>query len=61
MSVKQKEQFLQALADVNNSASAVFSKAEAMQIAKSNGLKIPCGFLKSVKLVGTNFRQTWQL
>ena len=39
MSVKQKEQFLQALADVNNSASAVFSKAEAMQIAKSNGLK----------------------
>ena len=38
MSVKQKEQFLQALADANNSASAVFSKAEAMQIAKSSGL-----------------------
>ena len=29
MSVKQKEQFLQALAGVNNSASAVFSKTEA--------------------------------
>ena len=53
MSVKQKEQFLQALADVNNSASAVFSKAEAMQIAKSNGLKNPMWFFKECK-VGRN-------
>ena len=53
MSVKQKEQFLQALADANNSASAVFSKAEAMQIAKSNGLKNPMWFFKECK-VGRN-------
>ena len=53
MSVKQKEQFLQALADVNNSASAVFSKSEAMQIAKSNGLKNPMWFFKECK-VGRN-------
>ena len=53
MSVKQKEQFLQALADVNNSASAVFSKTEAMQIAKSNGLKNPMWFFKECK-VGRN-------
>ena len=53
MSVKQKEQFLQALADVNNSASAVFSKAEAMQIAKSKGLKNPMWFFKECK-VGRN-------
>ena len=53
MSLKQKEQFLQALADVNNSASAVFSKAEAMQIAKSNGLKNPMWFFKECK-VGRN-------
>ena len=53
MRVKQKEQFLQALADVNNSASAVFSKAEAMQIAKSNGLKNPMWFFKECK-VGRN-------
>ena len=53
MSVKQKEQFLQALADVNISASAVFSKAEAMQIAKSNGLKNPMWFFKECK-VGRN-------
>ena len=36
---------------------SVFSKG-VMQIAKSNGLKNPMWFLKSVKLVGTNFRQT---
>ena len=53
MSVKQKEQFLQALADVNNSASAVFSKAEAIQIAKSSGLKNPMWFFKECK-VGRN-------
>ena len=53
MSVKQKEQFLQALAGVNNSASAVFSKTEAMQIAKSNGLKNPMWFFKECK-VGRN-------
>tara|TARA_X000001036_G_scaffold115607_1_gene108844 strand:+ start:2378 stop:3616 length:1239 start_codon:yes stop_codon:yes gene_type:complete len=53
MSVKQKEQFLQALADANNSASAVFSKAEAMQIAKSSGLKNPMWFFKECK-VGRN-------
>ena len=53
MSVKQKEQFLQALAGVNNSASAVFSKAEAMQIAKSKGLKNPMWFFKECK-VGRN-------
>ena len=55
MSVKQKEQFLQALADVNNSASAVFSKAEAMQIAKSNGLKNPMWFFKECKIGRNQF------
>ena len=55
MSVKQKEQFLQALADVNNSASAVFSKSEAMQIAKSNGLKNPMWFFKECKIGRNQF------
>jgi hypothetical protein len=46
MSVKQKEQFLTALTENNNSQSAIFSKAEAIAIADAAGLKSPMWFFK---------------
>jgi|TARA_B110000914_G_scaffold222677_1_gene236634 MoxR-like ATPase len=53
MSVKQKEQFLTALTENNNSQSAIFSKAEAIAIADAAGLKSPMWFFKECK-VGRN-------